>query len=66
MCKLHKKLRYNSVALHMGLEIAAMVLGVLASSASVERPFSVARKVFRPKRGQLVDVTPHKLIFIQM
>ncbi len=36
-----------------------------ASSAPVERPFSIAGKVFRPDRRRLTDKTLKKLMFIR-
>ena len=36
----------------------------IASSAPVERLFSIARKVFRPERCRLADTTVFKLMFI--
>ena len=45
-------------------EVAMTVLGIPASSVPVERLFSIAGKVFRPKRCQLADATFQKLMFI--
>ena len=55
-CPLHywsKSLsKYPNIA-----QVTASVLGIPASSAPVERLFSIAGKVFRPERGRLKDET---------
>lgn len=46
-------------------ELAAKYLAIPASSASVERLFSIAGKVFRPDRNRLNDNTFEQLMLIK-
>jgi hypothetical protein len=46
-------------------EVSKSLLGIPASSAPVERLFSVAGKVFRPERCRLKDTTFQKLMFLK-
>ena len=45
-------------------QVAVSVLGITASSAPVERLFSVAVKVFRPDRCRLNNETFYRLMFV--
>jgi len=45
-------------------QVAASMLGIQASSAPVERLFSVAGKVFRPEKCRLKGETFYRLMFV--
>ena len=64
MCPIKYWKEYQSVYPSLA-EFAVVVLGIPASSAPVERLFTIAGKNFRPERSQLANVIFQKLMFIR-